>query len=203
MNHPQPTESGPEGNETCAALPASLARLERALTGELTCEEARDALMGLRRHLGSCPSCSARHGARYRRVESVWALRGRCVPEGTFEDFYAAVRERVPYGPVGGGMSPAFLDAPRTLRLWRGAAIAAAVLLAATAGFAVTRAGDATGGGSPVVRPLHDPRERLLEAYDSRGVDLRVRPVHADGTHGHADFFAPEETQPVRHEAWK
>ena len=106
------------------------------------------------------------------------------------------MRDRMPHAPAGGGMSLAFLDAPRALRAWRSAALAASLLLAATAGFAFSRGAadtDPTGG----VRPLHDPRERLLEAYDTRPDARRVRPVRDGSRRGHNGFFTDEDAEVI------
>lgn len=182
--HP-PTASDPV--VTCRTLGDELVRVERA-------DPPRDesVLESLAAHLETCDACRARFGPRILRLQGLIALQRRSAPEGTFDEFFAEVRERVPFAPAGGGMSSAFLDAPRTLRLWRGAAMAASVLLVATAGFAFTsmqRTSDADPAGA--IRPLHDPRERLLEAYDTRPDASRVRSVRDSNRRGHDGFFAP------------
>ena len=198
MNPHPPTDSGPEG--TCRHVGDTLARHERA--GPNVPSADLDAVA---KHLQTCEACRARHGARHSRLEGLRALRERSAPEGTFDDFFTQVRERVPFAPADGGMSRAFLDAPRTLRLWRSAAVAASLLLAATAGFAFTR-----GGGSvdpaTAVRPLHDPREYLLEAYDTRPDARSIRAVRDEGRRGNDGFFVmePGEVVPVGHGAgWR
>lgn len=179
---PPTAGSGPQG--ACLHVRETLARCER-LSPEVLGPDTLDSLAG---HLETCDACRARHGTRLTRLQGLRALRERSEPAGTFDDFYAEVRERVPFAPIGGGMSRAFLDAPRSLRLWRSAALAASLLLAATAGIAFTQGG---GGSDPgrAMRPLHDPRERLLQAFDTRPDVRSVRPVRDHARQGHASFF--------------
>ena len=199
MNPHPPTASGSEG--TCREVRDTLVRLERAEPIHEACAEALDAASS---HLEACSPCRTRLGARLSRLQGLHALRERSAPEGTFDGFFDQVRERVPFAPAGGGMSPAFLDAPRSLRLWRSAALAASVLLAATAGFAFTRG---SGGGlDPAVeRPLHDPRERLLEAYDARPDARGVRDVRDATRRGYDGFFGDRDviTTPVGGAGWR
>lgn len=198
MSSRPPTASGPAGS--CRETRSATARLERA---DPPCDA--DALASVTAHLDTCDACRARLGARIRRLEGIDALHRRSVPDGTFDDFFAQVSERVPFAPAAGGMSRAFLDAPRTLRVWRSAAMAASVLLVATAGFAFTRGGSGTDPAS-AVRPLHDPRERLLEAYDTRPDAGRIRAVGDPSRRGHDGFFGNggAEVTPVGHGAgWR
>ena len=197
MNPHPPTASGPEG--TCRQNRDTLVRLERAGPED---GSPREALDSLEAHLDACADCRSRYVARLDRLQGLQALRERSAPDGTFDDFYAQLSERIPFAPAGGGMSPAFLDAPRSLRVWRGAALAASLLFAATVGFAFTRGGGADPAAA--VRPLHDPRGNLLEAYDTRPDIRSIRPVRDASRRGHGAFYtAPDvEVTPVGH-GWK
>jgi len=124
----------------------------------------------------------------------------------SFEGFYDEIRERAPFTAPGGGMSAAFLDAPRSLRLWRTAALAASLLLALGVGFAAT--GGVRPGGTPAdsgarIRPLQDPRDRLLPTFDPTTAawpvpsGFLVHPAHAPVTRGHEAFFEPAVAEPV------
>jgi hypothetical protein len=98
-------------------------------------------------------------------MEAFCCLRGRSVPSGLLDGVADAVESHAPFVPVGGGMSLAFLDTPRSLRLWRTTAVAAGLLLAVGVGLVASgHVGTAPRRPSPV--PLNDARGALLEDLD-------------------------------------
>jgi hypothetical protein len=118
----------------------------------------------VRRHLARCAPCADRHGRRLASVVGLVSLHERSIPDGLLDDLYATVRARAPFAPPGGGMSEAFLDGPRALALWRGSAVAAALLLAV--GAAWTAANGLPGGAGPRPVPVTDVRNHLLPDFD-------------------------------------
>jgi hypothetical protein len=112
-------------------------------------------------------------GAPGDRAEPLRLLADREVPDGVLDGLYVAIHDRLPSVPPGGGLSLSFLEAPRSLRLWRttalaASALAASVLLALGAGFGPSLLGGGGIGGAtratPV--PIVDARGQLLEDLD-------------------------------------
>jgi hypothetical protein len=121
-----------------------------------------------------------------------------------FEGFFEAIHERVPFTAPGGGMSATFLDAPRALRIWRSAAVAASLILALGVGYAATGGLGVAGGDGASVRRLHDPRDHLLPSFDAssaawpaRQSEFLLRPMHAPVTRGHEAFFERATPEPI------
>ncbi|MFV1959069.1 MAG: hypothetical protein ACC662_06610 [Planctomycetota bacterium] len=182
--------------DACRGWRRRLKRLERDLDRGLTPARGDDTvpetLRHLHAHLRRCASCADRHGRRLDILRARWALRNREIPGGLLDGFYDTVRQATAHAPLGGGMSLAFLDAPRSLRAWRGVALAASLLLVAGATYVFT---EGRGAGStaqaPGEIPLHDARDRLLEAWGTAhrarpsARDVLVRPVAA----GDRSFF--------------
>lgn len=188
---------------TCATIAPELRACERRLTPPIHGSESPSrALASLRAHIDACPACATRHGRRLAALEGRDALLRRELPVDSFESFYDEIRERVPFTAPGGGMSAAFLDAPRSLRIWRSAAMAASLLLALGVGFAATGGIAMFGGDTDHVRSLHDPRDHLLPVFDPssttwpRQSGFLIRPAHAPVMHGHDAFFEPATPDP-------
>jgi hypothetical protein len=172
----------PAPDEACLEFRRALAEAER-----LAEAGAAPSLGPVRAHAASCASCARRASSRVARVEGFAALRSRSLPPGILDGLYERVRERAPLVPIGGGMSPAFLAAPESLRAWRRTAMAAGVLVLAGATLVFTgRAGMIPSSGE---RPLVDARETLLEPFDEpsaaegRAFSPAIRPV------GYGSFF--------------
>lgn len=213
MNERRDPVSPPGSASDCTGFRRALRHCEHACGASPPASSgAHDDLRGLCEHLRRCPPCTARYGARVRALEGRRALNERDLPDGTFDGFYAAVRERMPLAPPGGGMSLAFLNAPRSLRIWRSAALAAGLLLILGTGFVLTR-NHASDQATDNARPLHDPRIHLLEALGTvpatKPAGLRTWPVHAPPPRGHEDFFQHDaepvgvEVTPARKARWK
>jgi hypothetical protein len=101
--------------------------------------------------------------------EAVDALRERSLPTGALHGLYDAVLQRAESAPGGGGMSLAFLDAPRSLRLWRGAALAASVLLVVAAGIILDQRFSPSAVDHSHERVLSDPRAGILPVWNGSG----------------------------------
>ena len=180
--------SSPSPAPSCAAVGQALHARLRALRRHDAPPASVPSLGDLAAHLGACPACATRHGRALAEAEALSALHARELPVDSLEGFYDGICERAPYVAAGGGMSPAFLDAPRTLLRWRRAAIAASLLLALGTGYALS-GGFASGPPDAGFRRLHDPREELLPAYrEADRMPLRsgfhVYPVYAPRSRG-------------------
>jgi hypothetical protein len=172
---PTPTShSSPEGAAPASPLPpvadcdcrAVLSLLERC---EADPAFGRRDARTLVAHLERCAPCAQRHGRRLSGAIGFVSLHERRVPSGLLDDLYATVHARAPYAPLAGGMSAAFLDGPRSLRLWRSAAVAAVLVLGVGATWVLSNGG-LGAGRSPNPVPLRDVRNDYLGAAD----------VHAD-----------------------
>jgi len=127
-------------------------------------------------------------------LESTCALRSRQVPAGLLDDLRTRVLTQVRSHP-GGGMSPAFLDAPASLARWRGLATAASVLL--VAGVALVASGRRALAPE---RPETDRvlRDALLPRLDARNLeagDDTLQPVLLPGR-GVRDFWRSQRIGP-------
>jgi hypothetical protein len=147
----------------CRRFQQDLHRVERELDHGPSSESALAALDALLGHLGICAACEAHHASRVRALEGRVALRERALPDGALDGLYEAVREHTlgDWGH-GGGFSDAFLDAPRSLRMWRSVAVAAALLVAFGAGLFVTGRLRLIPDHTGVERRLEDARPDLL-----------------------------------------
>ncbi len=195
----------------CPAVVPTLHACEQSLDrwdgdGGSPLPERRTTIPALRTHLQACPACAARHGRRLAALEARQALAGRELPVDAFEGFFEAIHERVPFTAPGGGMSATFLDAPRALRIWRSAAVAASLILALGVGYVATGGLGAAGDdGAASVRRLHDPRDQLLPSFDDGSstawpasqAGFLLRPMHAPVTRGHEAFFEPATPEPI------
>lgn len=158
----RPPHSAPVA--TCADVPARLDQLERP--GDDA--SALERLSAVERHLATCAGCRRRHALRLQTLRPLVTLRSRALPEGLLDDLGTRVLARVRTGAGHGGMSPAFLDAPASLALWRRVALAASVLvvggvaLLASGRLTLNLGGRAAGDGTLELRDL------LLERFDAR-----------------------------------
>jgi len=171
---------------------ARLRALEGAV-GDRTSAEGADVL---RRHVQACAPCQRTFGARVAALASTCALRSRQVPAGLLDDLRTRVLTQVRSHP-GGGMSPAFLDAPASLARWRGVAMAASVLL--VAGVALVASGRLALAPE---RPETDRvlRDALLPRLDARNLqegDDILQPVLLPGR-GVQGFYPAHLTGPKR-----
>ena len=153
------------------------ARMGRDVDGREGGTQTAQDLAGLLAELDAAaadrPDDATRHARRLDRVRALAALQMREVPGSTLEGLYEDIRAEVTGANAWhrAGMSGAFLDAPRSLVLWRRAALAACLLLAVGAGFSL--GGGTLGspgvdyGGQTML--LVDPRDALLERLDARG----------------------------------
>jgi hypothetical protein len=137
------------------------------------------------------------------RRDALDALRGREVPDGFLDGVYASVRERAPFAPVQGGLTLGFLEAPRALRLWRNAAVAASLLLAGGVGWVAAFSGSDEAPRRSEV-PLSDVPGVALEggvaleefgtgSTPARAGAPRLWPAHRSGR----AFFLDPAVQPV------
>ncbi len=97
-------------------------------------------------------------------ARSLATLRLRRVPDGALDGVYEAVRARMAgsdEGLVQAGISRSFLDAPRSLAIWRRTAVAAIALLALGAGLWM-RAPATDGEPGTAAAESGDPRDDLL-----------------------------------------
>ena len=110
------------------------------------------------------PTEARRHGSRLNRVRGRHALHARRMPQGALDGLYEAVRAEAAgeRGWMRSGMSGAFLDAPRSLVLWRRTAMAACLLLAVGAGMMLNERPLTNPGDLGGVRAGFDPRDELL-----------------------------------------
>jgi len=140
--------------------------------GTRTAQDLARLLVELEAAAAGRPDDATRHARRLDRVRALAALQMREVPDSTLAGLYEDVRAGVAGANAWhrAGMSGAFLDAPRSLVMWRRAAVAACLLLAVGAGFSL---GGGTLGtpGTPyegqVMRRV-DPRDALLERLGTR-----------------------------------
>jgi hypothetical protein len=124
-------------------------------------------------HLDRCAPCAERHGRRLAAAIGFVSLHERSVPAGLLDDLYASVHERAPYAPMAGGMSAAFLDGPRSLRLWRSTAAAAVLLLAVGGGWVLSNGVGGVSRAAPV--PLRDVRDDHLQILRDENADAETR----------------------------
>lgn len=169
---------------SCAGFAALLSEVERTSGGA----SPEAALTALGRHATACFPCRTRHRARLGVVEGFCALRARAVPDGLLDDFSDCVLARtrgVAPGTLGAaGMSPAFLDAPRSLATWRWTAVAASLLLTVGGGLWASGRLAWRGAEAPPAAERDgalELRDALLDRLDARGTDeapaATVQPV--------------------------
>lgn len=173
-------------------LRAALAHAERLLAASASARQARPdaetdvaaldaARLAVERAAAACETLTPALARRVQRVQASVQLQGRRPPARDLDGLFEAVRDGVAGDPwARAGMSQAFLDAPRVLARWRGAAMAACVLLAVGA-FALGRTQGA--GDDDTGRPLHDPRDELLERVDAPSTAAAALP--------HASYLQP------------
>jgi hypothetical protein len=158
-----------------------VARRLRTLERGDTCDTYDLDLAHLSRHLDACPGCEARFGARFRLLEARQALRRREAPDGVFDAFFDDVWMRLDRAPAGGGLSTAFLDAPRALRVWRATAFAAMVVVGVGTGYVMNVLPSGT-------RADPSAREKRLDE-----VPRRLLPGWKSGTFVTAPALAPAD----------
>ena len=165
----------------CLEWRRRLAEAESALASSRGPEAGAVEVATLRAHAETCPACRSGGGSRLSELEARRALRSRSVPDGVLEGFYESLEAEARMAPLGGGMSLAFLDAPRSLRMWRTVALGTGLLLALGIAWATLHGVGPRPAGD---RPLHEPdaRATLLPAWeegdrrpDQQG--LRSRPL--------------------------
>jgi hypothetical protein len=156
-----PTDPAPSLDPVmpCSAVSGEL----RALGSAVGDSRSRTRLDALHAHAARCAECRSRHGAALARLAGVCALRSRALA-GLSTEVLARIRS----GPAAGGMSPAFLDAPHSLAVWRRVAVAASLLVAVGAGlWATGRMGWRDGPGGTRDPEVRDARESLLLRWNA------------------------------------
>ena len=198
---------------SCAGFGALLAELERTgggvsgshASGSHASPDA--ALVRLGSHVVVCFACRTRYRERLGVVRGLCALRVRAVPAGLLDGFCDRVLAETSGPRPGlhaGGMSVAFLDAPRSLSQWRWTAVAASVLVFMGAGLLASgrlawRDGASERGPNDGVIEL---RDALLDRFDARRADDApasvVQPVDLPGR-GSSDYWGwvPRSDRPI------
>lgn len=167
----------PSAAEACTRCRSRLADAEAALAGSPAGEHPAVELEPIRQHLHACPACAKQLASRLGRLESRVAIRSRSVPDGLLDGFYDRLDTEARMAPLGGGMSLAFLDAPRSLRIWRTTALAAGLLLATSVAWMATRPTvDASTATRPIRTDATDARDGLLPAWGDYAESRRDRP---------------------------
>lgn len=173
------------------------------------------SLESVRDHLAACVPCRKRLASRLRTLEARDALRRRAMPDGILDGFFDDIQSRVPHSPAGGAMSLAFLDAPRSLRVWRTTAIAALVVLGVGGAFLVSnrlptdpsgyRYGEVTLRDLPAgLLPAWERNVRFTSRDERTTPGSSVRGVDPDDPS--RDFFLqrpePPQAVPSSHTPW-
>ena len=156
-------------------------------------DRLEDARVEVEQAAEACANPSPTLARRLQAVRSRFALQERAAPAGDLAGLVDDVQAAVAGSPwQRAGMSGAFLDAPRSLARWRGAAVAACVLLAV--GVGVLGRANVSFEEGPTPRPLSDPRDELLQRFDAP-------PMAADAHAAPAGFLRPSPARramPVR-----
>ena len=121
-----------------------------------TANELAEAMDAIELRLEQEPALATRHAARIDRIRAAHALQLRALPEHALDGLYDDIR-RTLTGETAwlrAGMSESFLDAPRSLVMWRRVAVAACLLLAVGAGWQLRGA------------PLEGPQGQELRTMD-------------------------------------
>ena len=175
----------------CRACRDRLAQAESSSVADPGADRVQLAdLQVVRSHLATCTTCAKSLGGRLGDLESRLALRSRSVPDGMLDGFYERIEAEARMAPLGGGMSLAFLDAPRSLRVWRSLALTTASLLVLGVVWVASRdASPPPVAGHPlrIDRSLTAPWSPQDQTPAERGT--HSRPFHAPGRPAAPGFF--------------
>ncbi len=188
----------PPIDAACQTWRRRLAEAESAMSGSASGDASALQLRELRDHLDACPGCTRSHGSRLSNLEARLALRSRSVPDGLFDGFYERLETEARMAPLGGGMSLAFLDAPRALHAWRMAALSAGLLLLiGVAWVSMHGAGPQAATSSPLDTHPDGPAALLVawpeETAPPQQPGVQIRPAQGwGGSSPTADDFYRE-----------